>query len=89
MAKSERVEARLSPEERDRIEQAAQFEGESLSSFIVRAAVARADDVLTEHTVTTVPADYFDRLVTALDRPDRAPALRRAASRSRTRSRIA
>lgn len=87
--KSERVEARLSPEERDRIERAASFEGQSVSAFIVEAAVERAGQVLAEHTITVVPPDYFDRLVTALDDPEPAPRLRSAARRATRRSRIA
>lgn len=80
--KSERVEARLSAEERAQIERAARFEGRSLSAFMVDAAVERADQILAEQTKTVVPADYFDQLVAALDEPDRAPRLRRAAKRA-------
>lgn len=87
--KTERVEARLSAEERDRIERAARFEGRSLSSFMVDAAVERADQVLADHTVTVLPADYFDTLVAALDAPDRASRLARAAKQAARRQRIA
>ncbi len=79
--RSERVEARLSADERARIERAARFEGRSLSSFIVEAAVERADQILAEPTVTVVPAEYFDRLVAALDEPGRAPRLVQAGKR--------
>lgn len=87
--KSERVEARLSAEERARIERAARFEGRSVSAFMVEAAVERADQILADQTVTVVPADYFDELVAALDEPDRASRLERAAKRSGRRARIA
>lgn len=83
--KSERVEARLSPQERDRIERAASFEGQSLSTFIVGAAVERADHVLADHTVTVVPGDYFDRLTAALDEPEMSPGLERAKKSGRSR----
>ena len=86
--RSERVEARVSVEQRARIEQAARFEGQSLSSFIVDAAVVRADHVLAERAVTAVPAEYFDRLVDALDEPDLAPRLTEAAKRSARRQRV-
>jgi len=79
--RSERVEARLSADERAQIERAARYEGRSLSSFIVEAAVERADQILAERTVTIVPADYFDQLVAALDEAGRAPRLERAAER--------
>lgn len=87
-AKSDRIEARLSPDERERILRAAEFEGTSVSSFMVTAAVEKADQLISEHTVTQVPADYFDQLLQALDEPGPAPQLRRAARRARQRSRI-
>ena len=87
--KTERVEARLSPDERRRIEQAAEIAGESMSSFLVNAAVGRADDVVAAHLSTIVPPDYFDELVTALDAPpDDMPRLAAAARRARRRPRI-
>ena len=87
--KTDRVEARLSPEERERIRRAAAFAGESMSTFIVAAAVRRADDVMAEHSSTTVPPDYFDRLLAALDEPaEPSPRLAAAAKRARRRPRI-
>jgi uncharacterized protein (DUF1778 family) len=86
--KSDRIEARLSPDERDRILRAARFQGLSVSSFIVAAAVEKADEIITEQTVTRVPPDYFDQLIQALDETDLAPALERAAQRARRRPRI-
>lgn len=86
--KTERVEARLSPRQRERIDQAAAFEGRSLSSFIVAAAEEKADQVIAAQTTTVVPADYFDRLLAAIDDADRAPELERAAARARRRRRI-
>ena len=87
--KSDRVEARLSPEQRDRIGRAAAFTGESMSAFIVSAAVQRADDIIAEHSSTVVPSDYFDELLAALDEaPEASPRLAAAAKRARRRSRI-
>jgi uncharacterized protein (DUF1778 family) len=86
--KSDRIEARLSPDERARILRAAGFRGLSVSSFIVAAAVEKADEVISEQTVTMVPPDYFDQLLQALDEPEAAPALERAAQRARRRPRI-
>ncbi|MGI8425055.1 MAG: DUF1778 domain-containing protein [Actinomycetota bacterium] len=88
-ARSERLEARLSIQEREQIERAAKFEGSSLSKFIVEAAIERADHVIGEHTTTMVPGDYFDRLIEVLDRPEQAPALKRAAKKVARRRRIA
>ena len=42
-AKAERLEARLTSTERKQIEQAAALAGESVSSFVVLAALGRAD----------------------------------------------
>jgi uncharacterized protein (DUF1778 family) len=88
MARAERIEARLSSSERRRIRRAAEFEGQSLSSFIVEAAVERADRVIESQTVTTLPADYFDKVVSALDRAGPAPRLARAAKVIRRKQRI-
>lgn len=73
--KTERVEARLSPDQRPRFQQAAEIAGESTPLLLVAAAVSRADDVAAPHLSTIVPPDYFDELVTALDvRPTTCPA---------------
>lgn len=86
--KTDRLEARLSPDERARIERAASASGMSVSAFMVDAAVDRADEVITAATTTLVPADYFDSLVAALDEPDAAPRLAKAAKRARRNARI-
>lgn len=86
--KTDRVEARLSRDERRQIHRAAEIAGQSLSSFIVAAAVEKAQQVITESLVTTVAADYFDKLVSAIDDVGAAPRLARAAKRARERPRI-
>lgn len=83
--KTERIEARLSPGERSRIDQAAALEGQSLSSFMVAAAAEKAEQVIAAQTTTVVPSEYFDQLVSAIDRADPAPRLARAAKRGRRR----
>ncbi len=87
--KTERMEARLSGEERALIERAAALAGTSVSAFLVASAVTRADDVITAATTTLVPADYFDELVAALDEPDTAPRLAKAVERARRGKQIA
>lgn len=87
--RTERIEARLAPRERKRIDQAAALEGQSVSSFMVAAATEKAEQVITTRTTTFVPSEYFDRLASAIDRADRAPRLARAAKRARERRRIA
>lgn len=87
-AKTERIEARLSPDERALIERAAATSGTSVSAFLVRAAVHRADEVIAAEMVTVAPADYFDDLLAALDEPDAAPRLAKAAKQTRRNARI-
>jgi uncharacterized protein (DUF1778 family) len=86
--KTERVEARLTASQRERIDQAASFEGTSLSSFIVAAAAEKAEQVIAARTTTVIPSEYFDDLLSAIDQADQAPALERAAIRVRQRGRI-
>lgn len=83
-----RIEVRVSPEIKARLERAAELDHHrSLSSFMLDAAQARAEDVLRQHeTHTTVPARFFDDLIAALDAPAVAnEALTRAARRSHAR----
>ncbi len=87
-SKAERLEARLTPVQRRQIEQAAALAGESVSAFMVLAALERAGSVVTEQATTVVPATYFDRLLASLDEPDEAPQLACAAGAARRRARI-
>jgi uncharacterized protein (DUF1778 family) len=88
-AKAERLEARLTSTQRKQIEQAAALAGESVSSFVVLAALDRADVLVRERASTVVPASYFDQLLRSLDDADEAPRLALAAARAKRRSRIA
>jgi uncharacterized protein (DUF1778 family) len=87
-AKAERLEARLTSTEHKQIEQAAALAGESVSSFVVLAALDRADILVRERASTVVPAAYFDELVASLDEPEKAPGLTRATAAMRQRGRI-
>lgn len=87
--KTDRLETRLSPDERARIERAASTAGVSMSAFMVGAAVDRAEEIIAAATTTVVPANYFDGLLAALDEPEAAPHLARAAKRSRRTARVA
>ncbi len=87
--RTERIEARVAPRDRARIDRAAALEGQSVSTFMVTAAAEKAAQVIAARTTTVVPAEYFDRLVSAIDRADRAPGLARAAKLARKDRRIA
>jgi uncharacterized protein (DUF1778 family) len=86
--KTERMEARMSPEEREQIERAATVVGLSASAFMVNAAVDRAAEIITQSTTTTVPSEYFDTLLEELDAAAPAPRLAQAARDSVRRRRI-
>jgi uncharacterized protein (DUF1778 family) len=87
-AKAERLEARLTFTERRQIEQAAALVGESVSSFVVLAALDRADVLMREQASTVVPATYFDQFVASLDTSEAAPRLAQAAKALKQRRRI-
>jgi uncharacterized protein (DUF1778 family) len=87
--RTQRVEARVAPRDRARIDKAAALEGQSISAFMVAAAAEKANQVITARMTTIVPADFFDRLVAAIDRADRAPRLTQAAKLAREDRRIA
>lgn len=85
--KTDRLEARLSPDQRALIERAASAAGVSVSAFVVGAAIDRADEVIAD-AMTAVPADYFDNLLAGLDEAEHAPRLATAARRARRNRRI-
>ena len=83
--KSDRLEARVSPEQRARLEWAARLAGTSVSTFVVDAAMERAEELVAGQMSTSVPADYFDLVVDSLDRADDSPTLDKAARKSEQR----
>jgi len=80
-----RLEFRVRPERRARIEAAARLAEEPVSEFVRSAAEERADRMLREHDQQTrVPSAYFDELLAALDAPAVPDeALARGAERAR------
>lgn len=86
MAASARLEVRVRPESKARIERAAALVHVPVSDFVRSAAEERAAQVMSEHEAyTSVPAEFFDELLAALDAPpDPAAALTRGAKRART-----
>jgi uncharacterized protein (DUF1778 family) len=80
-----RLEFRIRPDVKRKIEQAARLVDETASDFARSAAEARADEVLRHAEQTTVvEAAFFDALLAELDQPvDNIPALSRAAARMR------
>lgn len=82
---SARLEFRVRPERKSRIERAAELVHEPVSEFARTAAEEKAERVIREHeATTTVPAEFFDDLLDALDAAPRANvALARAARQAR------
>ena len=80
-----RLEFRVSPEDRERIERAADILGEPVSAFARSAAEEKAEQVLREYeATTTAPAEFFDEVLRALDSPPVAdPSLVHAMTRLR------
>ncbi len=85
MTASARLELRVRPDSKARLERAAALEQVPLSDFVRSAAEDRAEQVLREHdTQTIVPAEFFDELLAALDSPAQSnQSLSRAARRAR------
>lgn len=70
---------RVSHRQRSAYERAAALEGTSVSALVTSAADDRASDVLRAHASMSVPAEIFDGLLAALDKPvELAPVLEKA-----------
>lgn len=84
-AASARLEFRVRPDNKSRIERAAELVHEPVSEFARGAAEEKADRIIREYeATTTVPAAFFDDLLDALDAAPRpSVALSRAAKRAR------
>jgi uncharacterized protein (DUF1778 family) len=84
--KVERIEARLQPAQKDRIEYAASLKGMSVSDFMVQSAEAAAIITIREHetwTLTTLDRDLFVNAL--LNPPEPNERLRAAARRNPVR----
>jgi uncharacterized protein (DUF1778 family) len=85
VAAAARFEFRLRPDVKERIEHAASLVHQTASDFARTAVEERAELVLREHAVmTTVPGEFFDALLVALDEPARPSEALRAAARRLT-----
>jgi uncharacterized protein (DUF1778 family) len=67
--KGERIAVRASREERDLIAQASRVSATTVSDFILRASLARAEDVLADRREFRLDPDAWEAFVTMLDRP--------------------
>jgi len=85
--KVERVEARLNPEQKRRIEYAASLKGSSISDFLVSSADDAAVRAIEQHEVWALTGRDREVFVKALLRPP-APSSRMKAAARRYRSRV-
>ncbi len=80
--RSERVEARVTPEQKKLLERAAALEGRSLTDFVVNSAQAAAADTITRHELLKLTPEDQEAFVAALlNPPPPNHALREAAAR--------
>ena len=85
--KAERIEARLNPEQKRRIEYAARLKGTSISDFMVLSADDAAARTIQEHEVWVLTGRDREVFVNALLNPP-APSARMKAAAQRYRSRL-
>jgi len=80
--KAERLEARITPAQKEILQHAAELEGRSLTDFVVSSAQAAARRIIHEHEILLLSAKDREVFVNALLNPP-APndKLRRAARR--------
>ena len=84
VVRAQRLELRLTDEERSIDQATAAAVGESLSDFFRRAAAARAADVLADQRRIALADEEAIRFLDALQTPDEQTVGRLAALRSRT-----
>lgn len=86
LKKIERVEARLNPEQKRRIEYAASLKGSSISDFLVSSADDAAVRAIEQHEVWTLTGRDRELFVkTLLHPPAPSPRMKAAARRYRNR----
>jgi uncharacterized protein (DUF1778 family) len=82
-AKTRRIEMRADLQSEALIARAAAAAGQSVSAFVLGAAVREADQILARADTTVMSAEQFDALIATLETPDRADRLATAASAAR------
>jgi uncharacterized protein (DUF1778 family) len=84
---SARLNLRLKPDAKRRIEQAAAFEGKSVSSFIVSSALATAERTIRDHETMVLSRRDAEVFLDAIVNPPRpSPRLRKALEEHRRRA---
>lgn len=82
LGKSDRVAARLSPEQKARMQRAADLEHRTLTAFMVESGLRTADDVIRRHEMITLSEQGARAFMEAVYNPKPPAAyLQRAAAR--------
>ena len=68
-AKSERIELRVSPAQKDTFARAAEARGATMTDFINDAASVAAEEALANRTAFALSSEQWTAFVAALDRP--------------------
>lgn len=81
MTRSERIELRVTADDKSVIAQAAALEQVTTTEFVRAAVLDRVRYISARADRTLMPAEQFDSLIAALDAPDDVPALAGAFAR--------
>ena len=80
--REKRLVARASAEIHQKIQEAAELQGSTVSQFLLDAALERASEVTARATRINTSREAFENMMAALDQPARpSPRLRQAARR--------
>jgi len=79
-SKQDRLEARITPEQKELLQQAAAIEGTSLTDFVVRSAQRAAEQTIRDHVTIALTARESQAFVEALLEPPAPNAALRAAA---------
>ena len=77
--KSERLEARVTPQQKELFQHAAELRGLSLTDFLIMSAQSAAETVIREHNIITLTARDSAAFAEALLKPGEPNAALRAA----------
>jgi len=78
VARTTKLELRLSPEAKQTLTEAARATRRSVSQFVLESALARADETLAERSTFGLDAERWSAFLAALDAPPRElPRLKR------------
>src|SRR5512139_1736340 len=68
--KTDRLELRLEPRQRELLDSAARATGVSTSGFVLEHATAAAQQVLADRTIFVLPGEHWEAFVELVDRPE-------------------